>query len=61
MASLPITISATNFIEVKSEESKGIYFTGNYGTSSFTSADWKAKVKGLSHKGDLKFLLRQKQ
>ena len=55
IASLPITISATNFTEVKSEESKGIYFTGNYGTSSFTSADWKAKVKGLSHKGDLKF------
>ncbi len=55
MASLPITIIATNPTEVKSEESKGLYFTGNYGTSSFTSADWKAKVNGLSHKGDIKF------
>ena len=55
IASLPITISATNFTEVKSEESKGLYFTGNIGTSSFTSADWKAEVNGLAYKGDLKF------
>ena len=55
MASLPITIIATNPTEVKSEESKGLYFTGNYGTSSFTSADWKAKVNDLSYKGDIKF------
>ena len=54
-AALPIAILGINPEEVKSEESKGIYLTGNYGTSSFTSADWKATVKGLSHKGDLNF------
>ena len=52
---LPMTIIGSNPNEVKSEESKGFYFSGNYGTSSFTSADWKATVGGLSHKGDLNF------
>ena len=52
---MPITISATNFTEVKSEESTGLYLTGNIGTSSFTSADWKAEVSGSDYKGDLKF------
>ena len=42
MLSLPTTILGTYFAEVKSEESKGVYFNGNIGTSSFTSADWKA-------------------
>ena len=52
---LPITIIGSIPKEVKSEESKGFYFSGNYGTSSFTSADWKATVGGLSHTGDLIF------
>ena len=52
---LPITILGINQNEVSSEESKGIYLTGNYGTSSFTSADWKATVNNLAHKGNLKF------
>ena len=55
MLSLPITILGTYFTEVKSEESTGLYLTGNIGTSSFTSADWKAEVSGLAYKGDLKF------
>ena len=55
MLSLSITILGTYFTEVKSEESTGLYLTGNIGTSSFTSADWKAEVSGLAHKGDLKF------
>ena len=46
--SLPITILGTNLTDVKSEESKGVYFNGNIGTSSFTSADWKAEVDGLA-------------
>ena len=52
---LPITILVINPNELRSEESKGIYVTGNYGTSSFTSADWKGTVNNLAHKGDLKF------
>ncbi len=52
---LPITIFGINPNEVRSEESKGVYVTGNYGTSSFTSADWKATVNNLAHKGNLKF------
>ena len=55
MVSLPITILGTYFTEVKSEESTGLYLTGNIGTSSFTSADWKGEVSGLAYKGDLKF------
>ena len=55
MVSLPIIILGTYFTEVKSEESTGLYLTGNFGTSSFTSADWKATVGGLSHTGDLIF------
>ena len=55
MLSLPTSILGTYFAEVKSEESKGVYFNGNIGTSSFTSADWKAEVSGLAYKGDLKF------
>ena len=55
MVSLSSTILGTNLTEVNSEELKGLYFTGNIGTSSFTSADWKAEVNGLDHKGDLKF------
>ena len=55
MVSLPITILGINLTDIKSEESKGLYFTGNIGTSSFTSADWKAEVDGLAYKGDLKF------
>ena len=55
MLSLSSTILGTNLTEVNSEELKGLYFTGNIGTSSFTSADWKAEVNGLDHKGDLKF------
>ena len=55
IVSLPITILGTNLTDVKSEESTGLYFTGNIGTSSFTSADWKAEVNGLAYKGDLKF------
>ena len=55
MVSLPITILGTYFTEVKSEESTGLYLTGNIGTSSFTSADWKAEVSGSDYKGDLKF------
>ena len=52
---LPITILGINLNEVRSEESKGPYFTGNYGTSSLKNADWKATVNNLAHKGDLKF------
>ena len=52
---LPITILGINFNEVRSEESKGIYINGNYGTSSLTNASWKATVDNLAHKGDLKF------
>ena len=52
---LPITFLGINTNEVKSEEYKGIYVSGNYGTSSFTSADWKATVNSLAHKGNLKF------
>ena len=55
IVSLPITILGTYFTEVKSEESTGLYLTGNIGTSSFTSADWKAEVSGSDYKGDLKF------
>ena len=49
MVSLPITILGTYFAEVKSEESTGLYLTGNIGTSSFTSADWKGEVSGLAY------------
>jgi len=49
MVSLPMTILGTYFAEVKSEESKGLYLTGNIGTSSFTSADWKGEVSGLAY------------
>ena len=48
---LPVTILSTNTSEVRSE----FYFTGNYGTQSFTSADWKATVNDLAHKGDISF------
>ena len=52
---LPITIIGNTPQQIRAEESKGIYVTGSYGTSSFTSADWKATVNDLAHKGDLKF------
>ena len=48
---LPLTILGTNTSEVRSE----FYITGNYGTQSHTSADWKATVSGLAHKGDISF------
>ena len=35
---LPLTILGTNTNDVRSE----FYITGNYGTQSHTSADWKA-------------------
>ena len=48
---LPVTILGTNTSEVRSE----FYITGNYGTQSYTSADWKATVNNLAHKGDISF------
>jgi len=37
------------------EESKGFYFTSNFGTSSINSANWKATISDLDYKGDVKF------
>ena len=48
---LPLTIVGTNTSEVRSE----FYITGNYGTQSYSSADWKATVNNLAHKGDISF------
>ena len=48
---LPVTILGTNTSEVRSE----FYFTGNYGTQAYKTADWKATVNDLAHKGDISF------
>ena len=48
---LPLTILGTNTNDVRSE----FYITGNYGTQSHTSADWKATVNDLAHKGEITF------
>ena len=37
------------------EEVKGLYVTGNYGSSGINKADWKATVSDLDYKGQLKF------
>ena len=63
IVSLPVTIIGTNYSGLRAEESKGLYLTGSYGSSSITKADWKAKINhsidnidtDINHKGTLKF------
>ena len=52
---LPITILGTNYKDVKAEETKGLYITGNYGSSSINKADWKATISNIDYKGNLQF------
>ena len=37
------------------EASKGLYITGNYGSSAINKADWKATISEIDYKGKLKF------
>ena len=55
LATLPITILGISFEGASAEDSKGIYVTGNYGSSALNQADWKATISEIDYKGKLRF------
>ena len=55
IATLPITILGTSYEDARAENSKGLYVTGNYGSSAINEADWKATISDLDYKGKIKF------
>ncbi len=54
-ATLPITILGASHQGAWAEDPKGLYITGNYGSSAINKADWKATISEIDYKGILKF------